>query len=240
MCIRDRIQQIKEGDELAPGVVKMVKVFVAHKRKIQIGDKLAGRHGNKGVLSQVVPQEDMPYLPDGTPVDIVLNPLGVPSRMNVGQILETHLGLAAWELGRKLEQMIDPVVDPKTGAIRPGVSAEEKKQMAESLRELFRMAYGQKLYDAEIEKLPDTALFDLARKQKTGVHMATPVFDGTKETELRDLLDYLGHDKSGKVQLYDGRTGESFAEKVTVGVMYMLKLDHLVEDKMHALSLIHI
>ena len=157
--------------------------------------------------------------------------------MNVGQILETHLGLAAWELGRKLEQMIDPVVDPKTGAIRPGVSAEEKKQMAESLRELFKMAYGQKLYDAEIEKLSDTALFDLARKQKTGVHMATPVFDGTEETELRDLLSYLGHDKSGKVQLYDGRTGESFAEKVTVGVMYMLKLDHLVEDKMHARSI---
>ena len=235
--LREKIKTLKEGDELAPGIIKMVKVYVAHKRKIQVGDKLAGRHGNKGVLSQVVPQEDMPFLPDGTPVDLVLNPLGVPSRMNVGQILEVHLGLAAWEFGRKLEELMDPVIDPATGSLRAGKTSEDKAKIIETLKEVLKMAYGQEVFDNEIAKLKDNEIVDLARKQKDGVHMATPVFDAAKETDIRSLLGYLGHDESGKCTLFDGRSGEKFSEKVTVGVMYMLKLDHLVEDKMHARSI---
>ncbi len=235
--LQEKIKRIKEGDELAPGVVKMVKVFVAHKRKIQIGDKLAGRHGNKGVLSQVVPQEDMPYLPDGTPVDVVLNPLGVPSRMNVGQILEVHLGLAAWELGRKLTEVISVVVDPITGAERKGTTSADRESVNQQLHAIFKVAYGAELYNEEIAKLGDQALIELARKEQTGIHFATPVFDAAKEESIRSLLRFSGHEESGKCTLFDGRTGEAFAEKVTVGVMYILKLDHLVEDKMHARSI---
>ena len=235
--LQEKIKLVKEGDELAPGVIKMVKVFVAQKRKIQVGDKLAGRHGNKGVLSQVVPQEDMPFLADGTPVDIVLNPLGVPSRMNVGQILETHLGLAAWEFGRKLEMLLDPVLDCKTGIIRAGSSDEAVAKVAGEIRGVMKFAYGESLYAERVAKLSDHEVFEVARRLTKGVHMGTPVFDAAKETDIRSLLSYLGHDQSGKVTLYDGRTGDAFGEKVTVGVMYMLKLDHLVEDKMHARSI---
>ena len=235
--LKEKINRLKEGDELAPGVIKMVKVFVAQKRKIQVGDKLAGRHGNKGVLSKVVPQEDMPFMADGTPVDIVLNPLGVPSRMNVGQILETHLGLASWALGRKLEALLDVVVDPSTGVDRDGTNAASKKEVANQLRDVFKIGFGEELYEEQISKLADSEIFRLAIKQKNGIQMATPVFDGAKESDIREMLEYCGFDKSGQVTLHDGRTGEEFAEKVTVGVMYMLKLDHLVEDKIHARSI---
>jgi DNA-directed RNA polymerase subunit beta len=235
--LQERIERLKEGDELAPGVIKMVKVFIAQKRKIQVGDKLAGRHGNKGVLSRVVPSEDMPYLPDGTPVDIVLNPLGVPSRMNVGQILETHLGLAAWSFGRRLETVLDEMIDPSTGSDRNGVSADRKREIVQNVKLLLRDAYGEALFDERLSKMSDAELVALARRLAAGVHMATPVFDAATEEDIRELLKRAGFDESGQVTLHDGRTGESFAEKVTVGMMYMLKLDHLVDDKIHARSI---
>ena len=234
--LQDKIKKLREGDELAPGVIKMVKVFIAQKRKIQVGDKLAGRHGNKGVLSRVVPQEDMPFLPDGTPVDVVLNPLGVPSRMNVGQILETHLGLAAWALGRRVEALLEKIVDPSTGHPRE-TSGEERKSVVAQLREIFKHGYGEKLYAENLAKFSDDDIIRLGMKQRDGFHVATPVFDGANQEEIRDLLQFVGFDASGQVTLHDGRTGEAFSEKVTVGTMYMLKLDHLVDDKIHARSI---
>ena len=235
--LQEKIDRLKEGDELAPGVIKMVKVYVAQKRKIQVGDKLAGRHGNKGVLSRVVRQEDMPYMEDGTPVDLVLNPLGVPSRMNVGQILETHLGMAAWSVGRKIDGILDKVVDAKTGVNRKGTTDTERAEMVVKLRDTFKGAFGGKLYDENIDKLKDDDVVTLARKQIKGVHYATPVFDSAKEEDINEVLEFVGLDKTGQVTLRDGRTGEAFAEKVTVGVMYMLKLDHLVDNKLHARSI---
>ncbi|MCL4148446.1 UNVERIFIED_CONTAM: hypothetical protein GTU68_017909 [Idotea baltica] len=218
------------------GVIKMVKVFVAQKRKIQVGDKLAGRHGNKGVLSRVVAAEDMPYLEDGTPVDVVLNPLGVPSRMNVGQILETHLGMAAWALGRKLELDLEKIIHIDTCKDK-NVSPEKRAEVIESIRTTLKVAFGEKIYKDQLDGIKEAEVIKVARKQIKGVQMGTPVFDGASEEDIFNLLEFCGYDKSGQVTLRDGRTGEEFAEKVTVGVMYMLKLDHLVDDKIHARSI---
>jgi len=215
----DKIDKLKRGDELMPGVMKMVKVFVAVKRKLQPGDKMAGRHGNKGVISQIVPEEDMPFLEDGTPVDVVLNPLGVPSRMNVGQILETHLGWAARGLGR----MID-------NAVETFHAENDLSELKTRLREI----YGE---DETIESLGDEELIELGQNLRKGVPVATPVFDGANEAELVEMLRRAGLDSSGQVTLFDGRTGEAFDRKVTVGYKYLLKLHHLVDDKIHARSI---
>jgi len=213
-----KLERLKAGDELAPGVIKMIKVFVALKRRLQVGDKMAGRHGNKGVLSRILPEEDMPRLADGTPVDIVLNPLGVPSRMNVGQILETHLGWAALELGRKL---YDEAHD--------GVSAT---QVRKRLREL----YPDREYQEFVDGLEDAEVVRLADKARDGIHTASPVFDGAREDEIFGLLRRAGLPETGQSTLYDGRTGLPFEQPVTVGVMYIMKLHHLVEEKIHARS----
>jgi DNA-directed RNA polymerase subunit beta len=209
--------KITAGDDLAPGVLKMVKVYLAVKRRVQPGDKMAGRHGNKGVISSIVPVEDMPYLEDGTPVDVVLNPLGVPSRMNVGQVLETHLGWAAKGLGLRIGEMID--AEGKTTDIR------------KFLDRIYNESGGQK---EDIKSLSDAEVTELAGNLRHGVPMATPVFDGANETEIRNMLELAGLPKSGQTTLVDGRTGEAFDRQVTVGYMYMLKLNHLVDDKMHA------
>jgi DNA-directed RNA polymerase subunit beta len=201
--------------------MKMVKVFVATKRKLQPGDKMAGRHGNKGVISRIMPLEDMPYLEDGTPVDIVLNPLGVPSRMNVGQILETHLGWAAAGLGKKIGDMVNGSRDASIA----------------QLRKQLREVYGEKGYKAEIADLDDERTVELAKNLSKGVPFASPVFDGAHEADIVDMLEMAGLDKSGQVTLVDGRTGEPFDRKVTVGYIYMLKLHHLVDDKIHARSI---
>ena len=216
----EKIERLKAGDELPPGVIKMVKVFVAIKRKLQVGDKMAGRHGNKGVLSRILPEEDMPYLEDGTPVDIVLNPLGVPSRMNVGQILETHLGWAAKILGKQLSEII------AEGNGKPDVGAIRKR-----LREFFGKEAGD-----FVDELKDEDVLKLARKSGNGLHMASPVFDGAAEDEILALLKRAGLPHTGQATLYDGRSGQSFAQSVTVGILYMMKLHHLVDDKIHARS----
>jgi DNA-directed RNA polymerase subunit beta len=218
----NKVDKLQRGDELPPGVMKMVKVFVAVKRKLQPGDKMAGRHGNKGVISKIVPIEDMPYLEDGTPVDIVLNPLGVPSRMNVGQILETHLGWACANLGRQIGQMLDKVASS-------GKVAE--------LRKHLKTIYGEKSYKAEIADLSDEEVLELASNLKEGVPVASPVFDGAREEDIVEMLQQAGLDPSGQVTLIDGRTGERFDRNVTVGYIYMLKLHHLVDDKIHARSI---
>jgi DNA-directed RNA polymerase subunit beta len=213
-----KLERLKAGDELAPGVIKMIKVFVALKRRLQVGDKMAGRHGNKGVLSRILPEEDMPRLADGTPVDIVLNPLGVPSRMNVGQILETHLGWAALELGRKL---YDEAHD--------GVSAAH-------VRKRLRELYPDREYQEFVDGLEDAEVVRLADKAHDGIHTASPVFDGAREDEIFGLLRRAGLPETGQSTLYDGRTGLPFEQPVTVGVMYIMKLHHLVEEKIHARS----
>ena len=209
------------GDDLAPGVLKMVKVYVAVKRQLQPGDKMAGRHGNKGVISRIVPVEDMPYMADGTPIDIVLNPLGVPSRMNVGQVLETHLGWAAHELGRQIGKMLD-----------------QERAVAE-LRKFIDKVYNDPKageHKEDIKSLTDDEIIELANNLRGGMPMATPVFDGAKEDEIKRMLELAGLPRSGQTTLCDGRTGEAFAHSITVGYMYMLKLNHLVDDKMHARS----
>ncbi|MEW6271380.1 MAG: DNA-directed RNA polymerase subunit beta [Thermodesulfobacteriota bacterium] len=215
---QEKISRLQAGDELAPGVIKMVKIFVAIKRKLQVGDKMAGRHGNKGVLSRILPEEDMPYLADGTPVDIVLNPLGVPSRMNVGQILETHLGWAARELGAQLAREV-----------------RENGKGVESARKRLKELYG-KEYHELIETCRDEDLVKIADKTANGIHTASPVFDGATESEIFQLLAKAGLPETGQTTLYDGRTGEAFDQPVTVGVIYMMKLHHLVDDKIHARS----
>jgi DNA-directed RNA polymerase subunit beta len=215
MVFQEKIERLKGGDELPPGVIKMVKVFVAIKRKLQVGDKMAGRHGNKGVLSRILPEEDMPYLEDGTPVDVVLNPLGVPSRMNVGQILETHLGWAARTLGVQL-----------VGDVNGGDN---------DLRRKMRELYGKDVGDF-VDGLRDDDVAKLARKAGSGIHVASPVFDGAGEAEIFNLLKKAGLPATGQARLRDGRTGEPFAQPVTVGIMYMMKLHHLVDDKIHARS----
>jgi DNA-directed RNA polymerase subunit beta len=218
-----KIEKLQRGDELQPGVLKMVKVFVAVKRKLQPGDKMAGRHGNKGVISRIMPIEDMPHLEDGTPVDVVLNPLGVPSRMNVGQILETHLGWASRGLGRQIDGMLD--------AYRHGADNLDE------MRDKFKRVYGDKQYESDVSELNDDQIIELAGNLTNGVPMGTPVFDGAVEQNIVELLEEAGLDSSGQVDLYDGRTGEKFDRKVTVGYIYMLKLHHLVDDKIHARSI---
>jgi DNA-directed RNA polymerase subunit beta len=215
----DKVEKLQRGDELPPGVMKMVKVFVAVKRKIQPGDKMAGRHGNKGVVSKIVPVEDMPFLEDGTQVDIVLNPLGVPSRMNVGQILETHLGWACAGLGLRIGQAVD---------------AYNAKHDTKPLKEMLKKIYGD---DETIKSLGEKDLIELGQNLRHGVPIATPVFDGAKEADIENMLSLAGLDHSGQVTLFDGRTGEPFDRKVTVGYIYMLKLHHLVDDKIHARSI---
>jgi len=215
----DKVDKLRRGDELAPGVMKMVKVFVAVKRKLQPGDKMAGRHGNKGVISRILPIEDMPYLADGTQVDVVLNPLGVPSRMNVGQILETHLGWACAGLGRQIGEVVD-----KT----------KRDGRVESLRRSLKAIYG---HDERLAELDDGGLIELSENLREGVPVATPVFDGAKEKDIVEMLHQAGLTETGQVTLYDGRTGEAFKRQVTVGYIYMLKLHHLVDDKIHARSI---
>jgi DNA-directed RNA polymerase subunit beta len=216
--LEEKRKKLMAGDELAPGVLKMVKVYLAVKRRIQPGDKMAGRHGNKGVVSTIVPVEDMPYVADGTPVDIVLNPLGVPSRMNVGQVLETHLGWASKELGCKIGQIVD-----------------EGQRLAE-LRDLMDKIYNHDGKRVDIAGMDDEGLLALANHLRSGVPMASPVFDGAGEEEIKAMLQLASLPESGQTTLYDGRTGEAFDRPVTVGYMYMLKLNHLVDDKMHARS----
>jgi len=215
----DKVEKLQRGDELPPGVMKMVKVFVAVKRKIQPGDKMAGRHGNKGVVSRIVPDEDMPYLEDGTAVDIVLNPLGVPSRMNVGQILETHLGWACAGLGRKIGDMLE---------------AYRESGKAKAMRDEIGRIYGK---TQPVTHLDDGELAEFAQQLSGGVPIATPVFDGAREEDITHLLQAAGLNTSGQVTLYDGRSGEPFDRRVTVGYIYMLKLHHLVDDKIHARSI---
>ncbi|WP_139557376.1 DNA-directed RNA polymerase subunit beta [Methylotetracoccus oryzae] len=216
--LEEKRRKITMGDDLAPGVLKMVKVYLAVKRRVQPGDKMAGRHGNKGVISQIVPVEDMPHLADGTPVDIVLNPLGVPSRMNVGQVLETHLGWAAKGLGLKLGEMLDA------------------KARMQELREFLDEVYNRTGRTERLDELSDAEILELAGHLRGGVPMATPVFDGACEDDIKSMLRLAGLPASGQTKLYDGRTGEMFDRDVTVGYMYMLKLNHLVDDKMHARS----
>ena len=218
----NKVEKLQGGDELPPGVMKMVKVFVAVKRKLQPGDKMAGRHGNKGVISKIAPLEDMPYLEDGTNVDIVLNPLGVPSRMNVGQILETHLGWASAGLGKKIGDMLDK-------AVREGKIAQLQNEMKE--------IYGKETFNEDITALDENQVIELAENLRPGVPMATPVFDGAHEEDIVELLEQAGLESSGQVNLFDGRTGEQFARSVTVGYIYMMKLHHLVDDKIHARSI---
>ncbi|MEQ9675723.1 MAG: DNA-directed RNA polymerase subunit beta, partial [Roseovarius indicus] len=217
----DKVEKVRRGDDLPPGVMKMVKVFIAVKRKLQPGDKMAGRHGNKGVISKVVPMEDMPFLQDGTPVDFCLNPLGVPSRMNVGQILETHMGWAARGLGIKIDEALQEY--RRSGDLTP-------------VREAMKIAYGDDVYDEGIASMSEEGLVEAAGNVTRGVPIATPVFDGAKEHDVNDALKRAGFDESGQSVLYDGRTGEQFSRKVTVGVKYLLKLHHLVDDKIHARS----
>jgi DNA-directed RNA polymerase subunit beta len=218
-----KVEKLQRGDELPPGVMKMVKVFVAVKRKLQPGDKMAGRHGNKGVVSRVVPIEDMPFLADGTPVDLVLNPLGVPSRMNVGQILETHLGWACANLGREIGELVDEYRRVESS----------KKELLERLRDI----YGDKVFNEEIAVLDEAQLLELSDNLRKGIPIATPVFDGARMSDIEAMLVKAGLDTSGQVVLVDGRTGEPFERKVTVGYIYMLKLHHLVDDKIHARSI---
>jgi len=219
VVFQDKINKLKTGDELPPGVIKMVKVLVAIKRKLQVGDKMAGRHGNKGVISRILPEEDMPYLEDGTPVDVVLNPLGVPSRMNVGQILETHLGWAAQNLGKQIEELL----------------SDGKPDIAH-LRRRLKELFGTREISEFIDDLTDHDTIKLAMKCQDGIHVASPVFDGAREEEIFNLLKKAGLPATGQVTLYDGRTGEAFDHQVTVGVMYVMKLHHLVDDKIHARS----
>jgi DNA-directed RNA polymerase subunit beta len=218
LVFEKKVQKLQKGDELAPGVIKMVKVYVAMKRKLSVGDKMAGRHGNKGVVSRILPEEDMPFFSDGTPVDLVLNPLGVPSRMNVGQIMETHLGWASQALGKQIGALVDAL-------------------NKEGLRQKLKRVLGERDYRKYVADLNDDELLEVASRSRRGLHMATPVFDGAQESEIRSILREAGLPEIGQTVLRDGRTGERFENDVTVGVMYMLKLHHLVDDKIHARSI---
>ena len=217
-AFEEKKNKLTSGDELPPGVQKMVKVYLAVKRRLQPGDKMAGRHGNKGVISKIVPIEDMPYMADGTPVDVVLNPLGVPSRMNVGQILETHLGWAAKGLGKRIGEML-----------------KAQAKIAD-MRKFLTQIYNTSGKAEDISDFTDEEIIDLARNLQRGVPFATPVFDGATEDEIKTMLELAGLPRSGQITLFDGRTGEAFERPVTVGYMHMLKLHHLVDDKMHARS----
>jgi DNA-directed RNA polymerase subunit beta len=216
---QDKRGKIETGDDLAPGVLKIVKVYLAIKRRIQPGDKMAGRHGNKGVISVIMPVEDMPFDENGEPVDIVLNPLGVPSRMNVGQVLETHLGWAAHGIGKRINRMLE--AQQKTAEVR------------KFLDEVYNQVGGA---PADLKGLNDGQILDLAKNLTAGLPFATRAFDGAAESEIKKMLELAELPGSGQTTLYDGRTGDTFDRPVTLGYMYMLKLNHLVDDKMHARS----
>jgi len=218
----DKVEKIRQGDILLPNVLKMVKVFVAVKRPLKPGDKMAGRHGNKGVISKIVPVEDMPYMKNGKPVDVVLNPLGVPSRMNVGQILETHLGWACAEMGDKINQIIK--------------QHNDIRKRDELVHNILKKVYGDDAYEKKIKPLKDKEFDDLIVNLSSGIPVSTPVFDGASVENVTELLKMAELPSSGQTTLWDGRTGEQFDRKVTVGIIYMLKLHHLVEDKIHARS----
>jgi DNA-directed RNA polymerase subunit beta len=217
--VNEKKEKLTKGDELPPGVIKLVKCYIAMKRKLSVGDKMAGRHGNKGVIARILPEEDMPYLEDGTPVEIVLNPLGVPSRMNVGQILETHLGWAGHELGGKIAQML------------------KENSREETIRRELKTLFKGTTLEQEIAEVPDDELAGVAESLTRGVFTGSPVFDGSRESEIKSLLKSAGLPESGKTWLYDGMNGERFEQPVTVGYIYMLKLSHLVDDKIHARSI---
>jgi DNA-directed RNA polymerase subunit beta len=214
----------EKGDKLESGIIKRIHIEVAELRSISVGDKLSGRHGNKGVISKVLPEEDMPYMPDGRPVDMILTPLGVPSRMNVGQILETHLGFASKELGKQIGHLLDSVAD-------------QKKEFVAKLKTKLLAIFSADFEKKKIQKMEDDELIQFASKLKNGVPFATGIFEGAKEEYITQLLELAGVDKSGQIQLIDGKTGEKFDRKVTVGYIYMLKLHHLVDDKIHARSI---
>jgi len=218
----DKVLKIKSGDDLLPSVMKMVKVFVAIKRRLRPGDKMSGRHGNKGVVSKIVPVEDMPYRENGKAVDIVLNPLGVPSRMNVGQILETHLGWACKEFGDQIKTLIN--------------ENQKKIEKTAKISTFLKSVYGKEIFENSLDKLTKTEFKDLCENLQNGIPIATPVFDGAKEKDVTNMLELAKLPKSGQTSLWDGRTGEKFDRDVTVGIIYMLKLHHLVEDKIHARS----
>jgi DNA-directed RNA polymerase subunit beta len=215
----EKMEKLKASDELPPGVIKMVKVYIAIKRKLQAGDKMAGRHGNKGVLSRILPEEDMPYFKDGRPVDIVLNPLGVPSRMNVGQILETHLGWAAKGLGEKLNDLL------------------ERYSSRNPVRDELKNIYSSKEFDKFVDGATEEDVTRFVRRLQRGIAVSSPVFDGASEEDIRDMLELAGLPSKGQATLYDGRTGEPFDQEITVGMIYMLKLHHLVDNKIHARSI---
>ncbi|HLI64445.1 MAG TPA: DNA-directed RNA polymerase subunit beta [Terriglobales bacterium] len=217
--VREKVEKLQKGDELPPGVIKLVKVYIAMKRKLSVGDKMAGRHGNKGVIARILPEEDMPYLEDGTPVEIVLNPLGVPSRMNVGQILETHLGWAGYALGQKIGELM------------------KENSKAEAMRKELKRLFKDTPFVDRLVQLDDETLERVADSMQEGVYFSSPVFDGAKEGEIKSLLEQGGLPSSGKAYLFDGMTGEKFEQPVTVGYIYMLKLSHLVDDKIHARSI---
>ncbi len=215
----EKIGKLQKGDELPPGVIKLVKVYIAMKRKLSVGDKMAGRHGNKGVIARILPDEDMPYLADGTPVEIVLNPLGVPSRMNVGQILETHLGWAGHHLGERITEFL------------------KENSREEVIRRELKSIFKDTPYGAKIADLSDDELMSVAQSMTKGVYFASPVFDGSREHEIKSMLREANLPESGKTDLFDGMTGDKFEQPVTVGYIYMLKLSHLVDDKIHARSI---
>jgi DNA-directed RNA polymerase subunit beta len=220
----DKVLRIKAGEELGQGILKIVKVYIASKYRLQPGDKMAGRHGNKGVVSKIAPIEDMPYSEDGEPVDIVLNPLGVPSRMNIGQILETHLGLASKELGKRIGEIVDKISEQKTSYL---------KELKDYLLQIYSLDYEKE----KINEMSDEQLIKFSHQLKKGVPFATGIFEGAKEKHITKLLDIAGVDNSGQIDLYDGKTGIKFDRKITVGYIYMLKLHHLVDDKIHARSI---
>ena len=216
---QDRCEKVSKGDDLPPGVIRMIKVYIAIKRKLSVGDKMAGRHGNKGVVSTLQPIENMPFMEDGTPVDIVLNPLGVPSRMNVGQVLETHLGRVARGLGDKVNRLM------------------EENNPAPEIRKFLKTVYSSKDVDEFFDKKDDQEIIEFAQKYQSGFHLATPVFDGAEEENIHHMADMAEMPKSGQVWLHDGMTGERFSQKVTVGYAYILKLHHLVDEKIHSRSI---
>jgi len=223
LIYEDKINKIKKGDELPPGVIKTIKVYVAMKRKVAVGDKISGRHGNKGIVSVILPQEDMPFTEDGTPVDIVLNPLGVPSRMNAGQILETHLGWAAKEMGKRIGEMVD--------------SFYQAAADSQALKKLLKKTFANNELKGVLDRLDDNELVSVAEAMRNGVNIAVPVFDSAKEEEIRDFFKMAGLADSRQTRLFDGRTGEAFHHNITIGNMYFLKLHHLVDDKIHARSI---
>ena len=216
---QDRCEKVSKGDDLPPGVIRMIKVFIAIKRKLSVGDKMAGRHGNKGVVSTIQPVENMPYMDDGTPVDIVLNPLGVPSRMNVGQVLEAHLGRVSNGLGKKIQDFLE--------------QNNPVKQIRSFLNNIYECQVAKKHFDS----MDNQTFLEFVQKYKPGIHMSTPVFDGAEESDIHRMADMAGLSKSGQVWLYDGMTGERFSQKVTVGYAYIMKLHHLVDEKIHARSI---